>query len=344
LYYADIGANVLERINIEGAFPQPIQQYEVESLEGIAVDWIARNLYTLRKTDIYVQQMDGRYRKTLYKGVMKLPRALAVHPTIGRLFATDWSADAFIASAAMDGSSFEKIVTEGVVWPNALTVDYFADKIYWADAFLDTIESADLNGLNRRTVVSESGSVPHVFGLTVADDYLYWTDWTYRGILRANKLTGANVTVLAQTALLPYGIRIFHPSVQPEAENPCLTANTGCSQLCLLGPAVNANATEAVPTCGCSDGFQLEKDGRTCTSNCTESEILCGGSDPRCISKLYLCDGVHQCRDQADERDCPPRICLPGQFQCHDNTKCLTPGSLCDGNEQCDDGSDEKYC
>uniref|UniRef100_A0A914WZG7 Uncharacterized protein n=1 Tax=Plectus sambesii TaxID=2011161 RepID=A0A914WZG7_9BILA len=39
-----------------------------------------------------------------------------------------------------------------------------------------------------------------------------------------------------------------------------------------------------------------------------------------------------------------PRICLPGQFQCHDNTKCLTPGSLCDGNEQCDDGSDEKYC
>ncbi len=55
-------------------------------------------------------------------------------------FVTDWAADAFIARFAMDGSGFEKIVTEGIVWPNGLTVDYFSDTLYWADAFLDTIE------------------------------------------------------------------------------------------------------------------------------------------------------------------------------------------------------------
>ncbi len=40
----------------------------------------------------------------------------------------------------MDGSSFQKIVTESVMWPNGLAIDYYADTLYWADAFLDTIE------------------------------------------------------------------------------------------------------------------------------------------------------------------------------------------------------------
>ena len=56
------------------------------------------------------------------------------------LFASDWSSTAFIAAAATDGSSFKKIVTERLTWPNAITVDIHADRIYWADAFLDIIE------------------------------------------------------------------------------------------------------------------------------------------------------------------------------------------------------------
>lgn len=49
LYYADIGANVIERMNIEGTFPQAVQRFDVDGLEGIAVDWIGRNLYSLRR-------------------------------------------------------------------------------------------------------------------------------------------------------------------------------------------------------------------------------------------------------------------------------------------------------
>uniref|UniRef100_A0A914CST7 EGF-like calcium-binding domain-containing protein n=1 Tax=Acrobeloides nanus TaxID=290746 RepID=A0A914CST7_9BILA len=41
LYYADIGGNVIERKNIDGTFPQPVQTYDVDGVEGIAVDWIA---------------------------------------------------------------------------------------------------------------------------------------------------------------------------------------------------------------------------------------------------------------------------------------------------------------
>lgn len=50
------------------------------------------------------------------------------------------------------------------------------------------------------------------------DDYLYWTDWTYHGILRAKKFHGENVTVVAQAALLPYGLKIHHKVQQPDGK------------------------------------------------------------------------------------------------------------------------------
>lgn len=40
----------------------------------------------------------------------------------------------------MDGGDFKIIVKGGLTWPNALTVDYYTDKVYWADAFADIIE------------------------------------------------------------------------------------------------------------------------------------------------------------------------------------------------------------
>lgn len=335
LYYADIGANVIERMNIEGTFPQAVQRFDVDGLEGIAVDWIGRNLYSLRREDILAQSLDGRFRQSVYKNVMKLPRSIALHPAKGIMFVTDWSANAFIAAASMDGSHFRKIVTERITWPNAVAVDIFAEKIYWADAFLDTIESANMDGTGRRIIIADAGSVPHVFGLAIADDFLYWTDWTYRGILRSNKHNGENITVLAQTALLPYSLKIFHKTLQPEQTSTCDTRK--CDQLCLLGE-------NGAATCACGEGFDLQTDGKTCRSNCSESQIECGGADPKCISKIYLCDGLAQCSNQADELNCPPRICLPGQFQCHDNRKCLPPGGLCDEVADCADSSDEIYC
>jgi hypothetical protein len=42
---------------------------------------------------------------------------------------------------------------------------------------VQTIECADLNGNYRRKLVQ---SVAHPYGLTVAGDYIYWTDWQVR--------------------------------------------------------------------------------------------------------------------------------------------------------------------
>lgn len=52
----------------------------------------------------------------------------------------------------MDGSERITLITEGVHWPNALTIDYASLRLYWADAKHHVIESADLDGTNRKKV------------------------------------------------------------------------------------------------------------------------------------------------------------------------------------------------
>ncbi len=49
-------------------------------------------------------------------------------------------------------------------WPNGLSIDYEMRRLYWADAKLDRIETADLNGQNRVQLVD---MVTHPFGLAV---------------------------------------------------------------------------------------------------------------------------------------------------------------------------------
>ena len=49
-------------------------------------------------------------------------------------------------------------------FPNALSIDYLAERLYWVDAKLDKIETSDLNGEHRVTLLQQA---PHPFGLTV---------------------------------------------------------------------------------------------------------------------------------------------------------------------------------
>lgn len=50
-------------------------------------------------------------------------------------------------------------------------------------------------GLQRQVIVDE---LPHPFGLTQYQDFIYWTDFNLRSIERVDKCTGANRTVVLQ--------------------------------------------------------------------------------------------------------------------------------------------------
>lgn len=59
------------------------------------------------------------------------------------LFWSDWGFTPSISRAGMDGTLRAVIIDTRLGWPNALTVDYDTNKLWWADAHLDYIESVN---------------------------------------------------------------------------------------------------------------------------------------------------------------------------------------------------------
>ena len=72
------------------------------------------------------------------------------------MFWTDWvqtpsPINAKIEKAFMNGSGREELVSQHLLWPNGLSIDYIHNKLYWCDAYTDRIESIDIaSGSDRK--------------------------------------------------------------------------------------------------------------------------------------------------------------------------------------------------
>jgi hypothetical protein len=216
-----------------------------------------------------------RYRTNMryIVGYSESPRAVVVHPCKGLLFWSDVGANPMIARTSLAGKNFIKIVTQDLKWPNGLTIDFDDDKLYWADAYYDRIESSNLDG-NYRKILS---STIHPFSITVHHHYIYWTDWRTNSIYRAEKYLGSNTIVLIQGLLKrPMDLHVWSEQRQLCVYNPCTNIyNGGCSHICTVAPP--GNITE----CKCPLGLRLRltNNDRTCTPL----------SAPRCNSTQFTC-------------------------------------------------------
>ena len=66
-----------------------------------------------------------------------------------------------------------------------------------------------MDGKNRHTVIN--GAVPHVFALTLFEEWMYWTDWNHRSIEKANRFTGKDHSILVNLTHRPMDIHLVHP-------------------------------------------------------------------------------------------------------------------------------------
>ena len=189
----------------------------METADGIAVDWIHRNLYwTDTGVDaISVSSLDGLKRTTLISGGgMDEPRAIQVDPRTGFMFWTDWGLNPKIERAGMNGAQRQVIVNTDMMWPNGLAIDYFSEQLFWVDAKLGTLCSCDFDGLGRRTIISSNSTLPHPFSVTVFEDSVYWSDWEKEAIFKANKFDGTERTAVISNLYNPMNLRIMHPVIQ----------------------------------------------------------------------------------------------------------------------------------
>lgn len=238
----------------------------LESVEGLAVDWIACNLYWVesRHQEIEVSRCDGSMRASVV-GDVRRPRALALDPRVGFLFWTDWdNENPRIERSYLDGSSRKVIVNVGEYsnlpesLPNGITLDYAVNRVYWIDAGSGSIHTVKYDGTDHKKILHLS-TFSKPFSMDVFGDYFYWTDLAFSSIYKAHRFSlNASQKVVLHSSSTLYQAAIVHPSRHPtyNTTNYCANNNGFCSHLCVMG--------DDRPLCMCPYGLQLSSDKRTC--------------------------------------------------------------------------------
>uniref|UniRef100_A0AAY4CI19 Low-density lipoprotein receptor-related protein 4 n=1 Tax=Denticeps clupeoides TaxID=299321 RepID=A0AAY4CI19_9TELE len=276
VFWSDVTLDRIMKANLNGSNVEEVVSTGLESPGGLAIDWIHDKLYWTDSgtSRIEVANLDGTHRKVLLWKSMEKPRAIALHPIEGKIYWTDWGNTPRIEYSNMDGSNRRIIADTHLFWPNGLTIDYAGHRMYWVDAKHHVIERADLDGKNRKAVISHG--LPHPFAITVFEDSLYWTDWHTKSINSANKFTGKNQAVIRSKLHFPMDIHTLHPQRQPAGgRNRCGSNNGGCSHLCLP-----SNKTY---TCTCPTGFK-KVDHYNCAQSLDKFLLFARRTDIRRIS------------------------------------------------------------
>lgn len=295
IYWADIE---LDKINRQcfgnGVSQEVIVDTNLSSIEGMALDWISNVLFFVdgMRRRIEAVRTDlknaGRMRTTILDSkVLSKPRGIAVHPKAGYLFWTDWDrSNPSVSRSNLDGTNIKKLFGTPIVeWPNGITIDQMAERIYWVDAMEDYIASADLNGQYLKRILFNDEKVSHPFAVAVLKDKMYWDDWKAKSIFIADKVTGGNVITINNSFSELMDLKVFAHFVQ-HGSNACSNKNNTCETLCLGGPGNTFS-------CLCPDGF-IKKDGKCVCQNgmlpsanmtCPKKADSCG---PVSIFQLYI--------------------------------------------------------
>src|SRR6266446_918324 len=132
----------------------------------------------------------------------KPTRTGAAQDAAGRLFVLELSGNR-VLSMKPNGSDKKVLVSE-CRYPDGIVVDVEAGHIYWTNMGVPSrndgsIERADLDGRNRRTIVPEGQTfTPKQLHLDKKSGKLYWCDREGMRVMRAN-LDGSNIETLVDT-------------------------------------------------------------------------------------------------------------------------------------------------
>ncbi|XP_067678701.1 low-density lipoprotein receptor-related protein 4-like [Haliotis asinina] len=321
MYWTDVGKEGIFSVDLDNkSSVEGVASTDVRSPDGLAVDWINKHLYwTDTGLDrIEISSLNGKMRKTLIDSGLDEPRAIVLDPNHGLMYWTDWGKEPKIERCGMDGSDRKVIVNTSIAWPNGLTIDYIANRLYWVDSKLHIIESSNMFGLERVSVLQSVLHLRNPFAITVFEDFLYWSDWHSESVKKYSKFgrrSDEKVETIVMNIYSPMGVRVFHPYRQQIIRRLCGDNNGGCSHFCL--PKAYDPSISELFVCDCPNGLILSSDRKTCVEGviavdpCSNNN---GGCEQICVS---LSGNTSKC-------DCNPGYSLTNDSQtvCTDIDEC----------------------
>lgn len=204
-----------------------------------------------------------------------------------------------IERARFDGSDREVIVDTDLYVPVSIAVDQRTKKIYWADdreGIHYSIESADLDGKNRRKLLSGINHQPN--DLTISKDYIFWADLDYKAVWRLPKDPPKNAEPTKYLEFeneIPLNIA-FNYRIQDQIEG-----QPECEAMANLSAHSYPHTSFKIPTdaglfcvhgvrdgisttCTCSPGYTGERcDTSVCHNHCLHGDCsLTANGEPVC--------------------------------------------------------------
>ncbi|XP_031368253.1 nidogen isoform X4 [Apis dorsata] len=234
-YSSDISGNRIIELTYNGSMAETFLP-KVSNPEGLAIDWVSRNIFWTGKTTVEVANLETKKRKVLVSDGLVNPRGIAVHPYRGKIFWSDWNRASPKLEWANEDGTDRAIFLQGdyVKLPNSLSIDWAMDELCWADAGTFTISCMEIDSRKINVVANQ---LTYPFGLAISQQHYYWTDWKTHKIEVAMKSTGDRkqaISVPPGGSGKLYGIVVV-PESCPRVTNACQFESGRCSkdQLCL---------------------------------------------------------------------------------------------------------------
>lgn len=264
----------------------PLVPDDLNTADGLAYDWIGKNLYisTLNKI-VVVRQQTPNVRRDLIRQNMVL--ALAVDPNRGYLFYSSIARPAKIHRAFLDGSNTSVLYQGGISVPSSISLDYTNRKIYWADSQLNKIQFIDYNGSNMMTLFSSAVYQP--LSIFVHKYYVYFIDGYLSNINRVTKYNARTPIVIRSGVNFATQLKIYSTEWQSSVDNhPCARQNGDCSHFCFAVPSADQQY-QISRHCGCPFGYKLDTLMINCIPNPDETVAS------RCNAPYYFKCANNRC-------------------------------------------------
>ena len=254
LIWADAKEGTITSIQRDGTRRNTLL-LDKENIDGLAVDWIANNVYWSNPKDRIIElcRLTGSERFVVVAKDLKKPGALAVHPVRGFLFWVDLGTKVKIERSALDGTSRTVIADSNLGFPIDMSIDYKRNILYFVDRDIKFLEMMYLDGSSRELIYMRPMMRP--FGVFVFEDKVYASFRNKSSSAIYSFETGSKTPTVVRnlnTSSLQSLVVMSHNA--QTGINKCVN-NGGCSELCFF--------TGTQSECKCFHG-KLSSDGVTC--------------------------------------------------------------------------------